>query len=34
MAFCDGSVQAIDYAVDRKVFALIGGRDDNEVTPE
>ena len=28
MAFCDGSVQSIAYAVDRKVFALYGGRED------
>jgi prepilin-type N-terminal cleavage/methylation domain-containing protein/prepilin-type processing-associated H-X9-DG protein len=29
MAFCDGSVRSIDYAVERKVFALMGGRDDD-----
>jgi prepilin-type N-terminal cleavage/methylation domain-containing protein/prepilin-type processing-associated H-X9-DG protein len=34
MAYCDGSVQSINYEIDRKVFALIGGRDDNEITPE
>jgi prepilin-type N-terminal cleavage/methylation domain-containing protein/prepilin-type processing-associated H-X9-DG protein len=28
MAFCDGSVQSIDFAVDRLVFALKGGRND------
>jgi len=28
MAFCDGSVQSISYDVNRKVFALMGGRED------
>ncbi len=28
MAFCDGSVRSIAYDVERKVFALIGGRND------
>jgi hypothetical protein len=29
MAFCDASVQSIGYDVDRKIFALMGGRDDD-----
>jgi type II secretory pathway pseudopilin PulG len=29
MAFCDASVQSISYDVDRKIFALMGGRDDD-----
>lgn len=28
MAFCDGSVQSIDYGVSPQVFALMGGRND------
>jgi prepilin-type N-terminal cleavage/methylation domain-containing protein/prepilin-type processing-associated H-X9-DG protein len=34
MAFCDGSIRSIDYAVDRKVFALIGGRNDDVPSEE
>jgi prepilin-type processing-associated H-X9-DG protein len=34
MAFCDGSVQSIDFAVDRLVFALKGGRNDEISSPE
>ncbi len=34
MAFCDGSIRTYDYAVDRKVFALLGGRNDEVVTTE
>jgi len=34
MAFCDGSVRSIDFGVERKVFALIGGRDDDKPTEE
>ncbi len=30
MAFCDGSIQFINYDVAKKVFALMGGRNDNE----
>ncbi len=30
MAFCDGSIRFIGYDVTRKVFALMGGREDNE----
>ncbi len=29
MAFCDGSVRAIGYDIDYRIFALLGGRDDN-----
>jgi len=32
MAFCDASVQTISYDVDRVVFALMGGREDNAPT--
>lgn len=34
MAYCDGSIQSIDYGIERKVFALMGGRDDNEPPTE
>ncbi len=30
LAFCDGSIQFINYEVSRKTFALMGGRNDNE----
>ncbi len=36
MAFCDGSVRSIGYSVERKVFAMIGGREDDvpvEISP-
>ncbi len=29
MAFCDGSVQSIDYDVDNRIFFFYGGRDDD-----
>jgi prepilin-type N-terminal cleavage/methylation domain-containing protein len=34
MAFCDGSVRSVDYAIERKVFALMGGRDDDAPSEE
>ena len=32
MAFCDGSVQSIDYEVDNAVFYYYGGRDDDNTS--
>jgi prepilin-type processing-associated H-X9-DG protein len=34
MAFCDGSVQSVDYAINPKVFWAMGGRDDEENVTE
>jgi prepilin-type N-terminal cleavage/methylation domain-containing protein/prepilin-type processing-associated H-X9-DG protein len=34
MAFCDGSIQTIDYGISPYVFALMGGRNDELPPPE
>jgi hypothetical protein len=33
MAYCDGSIHFVEYEVDRSVWHLLGGRNDDEQPP-